>query len=641
MCGILGSVGGAVARTAFDAAVDRLRHRGPDDRGVECLPSRRGAVWLGFRRLAILDLSPRGHQPMFDDRRELCIVFNGEIYNFRELRAELEGKGHRFRTETDTEVILSAYRQWGLAAVERFVGMFAFALWDARSEELVLVRDRLGIKPLYLWEAPGRVVFASEPKAMFAIGVPRRLNERAVGKYLTFLWVPDPETLYEGIRQLEPGQAAVYRDGRLELRRYWDVPVDGRPVMSDERQARAALFEALSDAVRLRLISDVPLGAFLSGGVDSSLILALMQQVGARSPIITQTISYSRDDLRYDIAPEDAPYARQVRDSLGGLDYHEIVLQPDIVDLLPRVVWHLDDPVADPAAISTYLICRAARERATVMLSGMGAEELFGGYPRHRAAVLGEYFWRLPPPVRHLIRQGIVERLPASRPGPVMRLARNAKKFVRSADLPFEDRYLGFLSYYAPEQLLTVLAAPSTDADVYERHQFVLDQVDGDFVRRMTFLDLKTFLPNLNLAYTDKASMAASVEVRVPIIDHRVVELVRRFATPLLVRGRRQKYVLKRVAERYLPPAVVWRAKTGFGAPIRSWVTKELRPLIHELLSEERLKRRGVFRPEAVWRIIGDQWAGREDNALRIWALLTFEVWAQTFLDGDGAAPTG
>jgi asparagine synthase (glutamine-hydrolysing) len=639
MCGIFGCIGGRHDPAAIAEAVRRLTHRGPDDQGVERLHSRQGDVWLGFRRLAILDLSSRGHQPMTDARRELWITFNGEIYNYRDLRRDLEARGHRFVSDTDTEVILYAYREWGLGAVQRFIGMFAFALWDTRTEDLILCRDRLGIKPLYYRWTPHGLAYASEPKALLALpGVERRLDKTAVATFFTFLWVPGGDTLLGGIHKLEPGCLAVYREGRLDIRSYWDVPV-GPQEQVGEAEAVNRLEELLADAVRLRLISDVPLGAFLSGGVDSSLIVALMQRAGVRD-LMTQTVGVGAGDAEHEIEPVDTPYARMVRDHLGGLDYHEITLHPDVAALLPRMVWHLDDLVADPAAISTYLICRAAKERATVMLSGMGAEELLAGYRRHRAVLLAERYRAMPRVLRRHVVERLVEALPASRPGPLMTFARHAKKFMRSAALDTDDRYLGYLSYYTPVELGHLLKEPPAADAVFTVHRRMLERANGvDSVQRMTYLDLKTFLPNLNLAYTDKASMAASVEVRVPILDHRVVELVARLPTELKIRGSEQKYVLKRVAARHLPPKVVGRRKTGFSAPVRSWVSHALRPMIAELLSPERLRRRGVLDERAVWRVLDDQWSGREDNALRVWAFLSFELWGTTFLDGSGDGP--
>lgn len=637
MCGIFGCVGGPRDRSQVDRAVARLAHRGPDDSGVERLEGEADGreVWLGFRRLAILDLTERGHQPMTDATGRLWVVFNGEIYNFRDLRRELEGRGHRFRSETDTEVILYAYREWGVAALDRFVGMFAFGLWDGDQRQLLLARDRLGIKPLYYHHAGGQLAFASEVKALLALPeVERRLDPRATAAFFDLLWVPDPDTLLDGVRKLEPGTYAIYRDGRLETRRYWDVPVGAQPAVA-EGEAVDRLDELLQEAVGSRLVSDVPLGAFLSGGVDSSLIVALMRREGRRG-IMTQTVFWPESTARYDIEVSDRDYARAVRDSFGDLDYHEIEIQPDVIDLLPRLVWHLDDPVADPAALSTWLICRAARERATVMLAGMGAEDLFGGYGRHRAALLAERYRMVPRVVRRGFIEPVVEALPAARPGALMATFRNAKKFVRSAGLDFEDRYLGYRTYYSPEELNGLVRSGADGA--LDRHRQILETTRGlDPLTRMIHLDLRTFLPNLNLAYTDLASMAASVEVRVPLLDHRVVEYVMGLPPELKIRGRTQKYVLKRLAERYLPRHIVYRRKAGFAGPVRGWVHNELRPMIGDLLSPDRIRRRGVLDPDLVWRVVEDTWSGREDNGLRIWAFLTFELWATTFLDGDGA----
>jgi asparagine synthase (glutamine-hydrolysing) len=639
MCGILGLVGGRVDAKCFDRAVDILEHRGPDDRGVEVLrEGDRGDVRFGFRRLAIIDLSPGGHQPMFDERRERCIVFNGEIYNYQSIRRELERKGHRFRSSSDTEVILAAYREWGPEALQRFIGMFAIAIWDSKDETLFIARDRLGIKPLFYHHDGGRFAFASEVKALLALpGVPRELNDGALPKYLAFLEVPAPETMFRGINQLLPGHYAILRRGSLAVTQYWDVPLGGEEGGGSDPYVR--LGELLTDSVRLRLVSDVPVGAFLSGGVDSTLIVGLMREIGGAQRVITQTVTYTEDDQRHDIEVADAPYAREARDFFGDLDYHEILSDPDVVSLLPKVVWHMDDPIADPAAIATFLICRAAKEHATVMLSGMGAEELFGGYRRYRAATMADMYQRAPSWARAATRAA-VSRLPASRPGPFLALARNAKKFLSAAELPFEERYLRLVSHFGPAELTGLLTNPAPVRDLYSTHRPYLEKAAGLHpIKRSTYLDLKTFLPNHNLAYTDRGSMAASIEVRVPIIDHRIVEFVRTLPTRELVHGSKQKYVLKRTAERVVPRSIVWREKSGFGLPIRSWLKRQLRPLVSELLSEATVRNRGFFEPAAVRRLMDDVWAGREDNAVRIWALLTMEIWARTYLDSDGLKP--
>ena len=647
MCGIVGCVGAPQPRARVEEAVRRLVHRGPDDAGIERHETAAGEAWLGFRRLAIHDPTPMGHQPMPDPSGRLRIVFNGEIYNFRELRRELEGKGHAFRSGTDTEVLLAGWSEWGVEVLPRLVGMFAFAVLDVTSGDLVLVRDRLGIKPLYVAERAGGVAFASEVKALLALdGVAARVDPVSLARYLTFLWVPPPATLLEGIAQLHPGEAARFRGGQLVRWRWWSLPAptpETTGARTDARAMRAAESEERLDAllftaVRDRLVSDVPLGAFLSGGVDSSLVVALMRRAGVAHPI-TETVVFPPEDRRFRIEDEDAPWARRVVAWFGDLHHHEHVFTPDVSELLPQMVWHLDDPVADPAALATWLICRSARERCTVMLSGMGAEELYGGYQRHRATLLAERYRALPGILRRHVIEAVVERLPASRPGRLMRLARHAKKFVRAADQRFEERYLSYMGYYGRSELDEILATP-TPADPWERHRTLLATTrELDPVSRMTRLDLETFLPGLNLAYTDRASMAASVEVRVPMLDHRVVEYVSGLPAEMKLRGRESKWILKRVARHYLPDDVVRRRKTGFAAPVRAWVQGPLRPLIRELLAPERLRRRGLLDPEGVWEVIEAQWSGREDNALRIWAFLTLELWAMTFLDADGSAP--
>jgi len=400
MCGIFGCVGRPEDEARIREAVRRLAHRGPDAEGVERHAHPRGEAWLGFRRLAIQDLEPRGNQPMADATGRWRIVFNGEIYNFRALRKELEAKGHRFRTGTDTEVLLAGWIQWGPAVLDRLVGMFAFAVLDTDTGELSLARDRLGIKPLYMHTDGGRVAFASEIKALLALsGVERRVDPVSAARFFTFLWVPDPGTLLEGIEQVEPGSwIRVAPDGSLHRHRYWDVPLpdDGGAPLS-EAEALDRLEELLQEAVGDRLVSDVPLGAFLSGGADSSLVVALMRRASG-AQVTTHTVLFPSADAAWHIEADDAPWARKVRDHFGeGIDYHEHLLEPGIAALLPKMVWHLDDPVADPAALATYLICRAAKPTTTVLLAGMGAGGSRRRPPRHPSPPGAPWSWASPP----------------------------------------------------------------------------------------------------------------------------------------------------------------------------------------------------------------------------------------------------
>ncbi len=633
MCGICGIVGDA-KREHVEAMVERIAHRGPDDQGVYV--SEDGRAGLGHLRLSIIDLSSAGHQPMPDASGRYWLTYNGEIYNYRQLREELRARGHEFRSATDTEVILYAYREWGEDCVTHFNGMFALAIWDAEERTLFAARDRLGIKPLYWSMLPEGLVFASEIKAFLDLpGFDASLDTEALHHYLTFLWVPDPKTVFRGVKKLPPGHTLVYRDGDAEPRveEFWDAPfaVDRA---TTEAEWRERLLEGLGRAVERRLIADVPLGAFLSGGVDSSLIVALMTERMDRA-VQTYTIGFREEDLSYDIQEDDVAYARKVA-GLFSTDASERVLQPDVMDLLPRLVYSMDEPVADPAIITSYLICREARETLTVLLSGMGGDELFAGYPRHKAMRLAAYYNALP----GAITRPVVDRLPASRPGPFNAPLRNLKKMAKSAALPWTDRYLGFGTYftdvekerlYSPE-----LREATAGMDAYSEHRRHLSRVAGEHpLNQLLYLDIKTFLPCLNLTYTDKTSMAVALEARVPFLDHEFVALAGQVPPELKLKGLRSKYLLKRAAEAHLPREIVWRKKAGFRAPVRAWLANELRPMVEDLLSPERVARRGLFDYAEVRRIIDDNLSGREDNSLKVYQLLTLELWHEAFLGGQ------
>jgi asparagine synthase (glutamine-hydrolysing) len=632
MCGICGVVGRADAQLV-KSMLSRIAHRGPDDEAVYVAETSSGArAALGHRRLAIIDLSPAGREPMPDASGEIWLTFNGEIYNFKQLRRELEGRGHSFRSDTDAEVIIYAYREWGRDCLSRLNGMFAFAIWDARDESLLLARDRLGIKPLYYADTPAGFAFASEIKALLAVpGLARSVDAAALDQFMTFLWTPDPVTLFRGIYKLPPAHALVYRDGQAEVFEYWDLKFD-----EDRSRTEAEWVESLGEqvtrSVRAQMMADVPLGAFLSGGLDSSSIVALMSE--AASPkVTTYTFGFTREDLRYDILEDDVKYARKVGERFKT-DYHEQMLEPRVMELLPKLVYHMDEPVADPAMITSYLICRAARERLTVLLSGMGGDEVFAGYPRHLAAKLANVYNLIPP----LLARPIVASLPGARPGRFTALFRNTKKLARSAALPERERYLGFGTYFTESDKRGLysgdLASEARGFHAYGAHEKYFERVKGeDFLNQMLYVDLKTFLPCLNLAYTDKTSMASSVEVRVPLLDHELVEMAARIPARLKLKGLTRKYVLKRAAERWLPREIIHRKKAGFSAPVRAWLVRDLRDMVEDLLSSENVSRRGYFNYAEVRRLIDDNLSGREDNALKIFQLLTLELWHREFID--------
>jgi asparagine synthase (glutamine-hydrolysing) len=629
MCGICGTVGRASGHE-LAYMTEIMAHRGPDGSGVKLfqgdLP-----VGLGNRRLSILDPTPAGAQPM-GYRNRWWITYNGELYNFRELRRELEGLGERFETQCDTEVLLRMFVVHGPAMLQKLNGIYGLAIWDDEEKRLFLARDRLGVKPLYYTTAGGLFAFASELKALLPLVGRPTLDHTALADYLTFLWVPDPKTAFSEIAKLPAGHFAwVDRDGH-RIEQYWDLRFEFDE--KTEAQWAEELADQVTSAVRRQMVSDVPLGAFLSGGVDSSAVVSAMQN-GNR--VSTYAIGFSAKDLRHEIVPDDIPYARRVA-ARFGTDYHEEILKPDILELLPKAVWHLEEPVADPAAISTYIICRASAERMKVMLSGMGGDEVFAGYPRYLAYRLSRAFDGLPGPIRSGL-EGILS--PIARPGGAGRLRgprRNLWKYMRATGLGPSERFLSFSSYYSASELRDVLAPDlASELDGYDplavHRSYITKDTGGDELSRLLYTDQKTFLPCLNLTYTDKMSMATSVEVRVPLLDDDLIDFVRRIPSSLKLKGLQRKHVFKRSQESALPKEIIRRRKAGFGAPVRAWLEKDLTPLVGDLLSEEALRERGLAEPAAVKRLWEDNVAGRADNSLRLYALLTLELWCRTFVD--------
>jgi asparagine synthase (glutamine-hydrolysing) len=651
MCGIAGLIN-TNPGASIKGMLASIEHRGRDDEGVwisEAIDDEGRRACLGHRRLAIIDPGPAGHQPMLSADGRLALTFNGEIYNYRELRAELLAKGHRFRTDTDTEVLLAAFAEWGADCLARLNGMFAFAVWDSTRRELTLARDRLGIKPLYYAQAPGEngtngsFIFASEIKAILASKlIEPEPDAEALNQYLTFLWTPDPHTLFRNVRTVPPAHVLTLRDNEFSLREWWDVSFDEIEEGRSEEWWRERVLETLSRVVSMEMVADVPLGAFLSGGVDSSSIVALMKGHASPRRVSTYTIGIESKDLHYDIIPDDVEWARRVNSELDT-DYHEAMLSPDVIELLPKLVYHMDVPPID-MAIPSYLVSSAARSTLKVMLSGMGGDEVFAGYPRQLAMKIAGAFDPVPRLLRRPLMSAVANALPGGLPGKLTAPLRNMKKFARSAALDFENRYLGYGTYFTDrvkEELYTdEMRERVRGLDAYYLHRRYFERVRGAApLNRLLYVDMKTFLPCLNLDTTDKTSMAANLEVRVPFLNYEMVELAARMPPRLKLSGFKRKYILKRAAERILPREAVWRKKAGFGAPVRSWLRGPLRGMTEDLLSEERVRRRGLFRPEAVRKIVSQNLSGREDYNLQVFQLLTLELWQQIFMDGTGMAP--
>lgn len=631
MCGIAGFFGNNFAdrEIILKKMTDIIAHRGPDDEGHYF--DQKAA--LGFRRLAIIDLVT-GHQPMSNENESIWIVFNGEIYNYKEIRLLLERKGHRFHTSSDTEVIIHSYEEWGLECLQHFNGMFAFALWDKNNNRSFIARDRLGVKPLYFAQRGEHLVFASEIKSLLQFpGINREVDLQALDAYMSFLWVPEPHTLFKDIYKLESGHYLIYQNNTITTKPYWKLDCDVE-VEKNESYWIEKIRTSLKFSVEKRLISDVPLGAFLSGGIDSTSIVALMNQINGNA-ISTYTIGFDKNDLKNDVVQSDLEYSRYAAKFLN-VNYHEIIVNPNVVELLPKLIWHMDEPIADPAAITTYLVCKASRETLTVLLSGVGGDEVFGGYPRFAAMKLSTIYNLIPSTIRNGLIEKIIRFLPASK-SPTFR---NAKKFIRSANLPTIDRYMGYRTYFNDsekknlytENLKKELQIVSSDP--FKEHMAFFNQVKPfDLLSQIMYVDLKTFLPCLNLMYTDKMSMAASVEVREPFLDYELVETFFKMPSHLKLKGLTRKYALKKAMEGLVPSEIIWRKKAGFGAPIRSWITGNLKEMIFDLISEKSLKKRGYFNHAFYKKMIDDEFSGKEYYSNQIWQLLTLELWHKEFID--------
>ena len=624
MCGIAGCYQQADGPKLVDVMTERIAHRGPDANGTWNHENDRVSIQLGHRRLSIIDVSAAADQPL--SKRGLTLVYNGELYNYKELRAELTSRGVSFVTASDTEVVLEAWRYWGPASLSRFRGMFAFALADEKTGELFLARDPLGIKPLFYLQRHEGVLFASELKALVsAVGPELRIEPGALVASMLYYWVPEQWCAVAGVRKLPGGSWARFSpDGRMYLEHYWQVAD-----VAQEAEGAAApdLGRVIEESVAAHLVADVPVSSFLSGGLDSSIITVLAHR--AAQEIDAYTITFRPEDQRLEAMPDDAVYARKVA-ARFGVKLHEIEISPDIVKMLPRIVDALDEPIGDPAAINTVLMCEAARARGVkVILSGMGADELFGGYRRQLACVMASRYGRLP----GLSRAGVrfaVDRAPVTLGGSGLRYARWAKRFLTFAELPEEPRYRRSYTLYDPDELAGLLnpdLRAQVDHVIDGHRDIYTDNSLRDEVNRMCLADARLFLPGLNLAYTDRASMAASVEVRVPFVDPVVAQAA--FAIPGRdkITNRQGKVALKRAAEKWLPHEIVYRPKASFGAPLRGWVRNDLQEIINDVLVRGELVGSGMIRADALDRLIQDERAGRADNAKQIWQLLTMELW--------------
>jgi len=616
-----------------------IEHRGRDDEGLftsTAFGEHHLKACLGHRRLSIIDTSAAGHQPFISDDKRYALTYNGEIYNYRDIREQLEAKGERFLTATDTEVLLKAYRLWGEKCLDKLNGMFAFAIWDNVDKVLFAARDRVGLKPFHYALSGNSMVFGSEIKAILASGVVNaELDPQGFDQFLSFLWPVPPHTMFRGIYQLLPGHFLIWKNGSIATTQYWDLDFSVDEKGGSEREWANRVASTLERVTKLEMVADVPLGAFLSGGIDSTSIVAFMSR-HSRSKVSTYTTAISSADLEFDIIPSDVEWARKAA-KLFPVDYHETLLKPDVVDLLPKLVWHSDAPVID-MAIPSYLVSEQSRATQKVMLSGMGGDEIFAGYPRQLAMQIAGYTDIVPSAVRRPLMRTVESTLYGGSKGRLTAPLRNAKKFARSAAMDFEDRYLGFGTYFTSDMKSRLLSPRMHDAtmgfDAYEHHRkYFTDCRDASPLNRLLYVDFKTFMPALNLDTTDRTSMAANLEVRAPFLNRELVELSARVPANLKIKGFKRKFILKKAMESVLPKDIIWRRKAGFSAPIRSWLRGSLRPMVDDLLSAETITKRGLFDPAEVRRIIDANLSGKEDLNLQVFQLLNLEIWMQQFLD--------
>lgn len=634
MCGIAGYIDlwDASGRAHDERAeiLDRMcrviRHRGPDDQGVMVEPG----VALGMRRLSIIDLAG-GHQPISGEDGSVTIVFNGEIYNFLELKPELEARGHVFKTDSDTETIVHGYEEFGADCLKDLRGMFAFAIWDARARKLLIARDRAGKKPLYYTITPkGTLVFGSEIKSLLQHpDVERELNVEALDAYLTLGYVPDPLSIFRHVHKLPPGHYLSFSEGKVSVTQYWDFNFrDEKP--RPEAEYIEEVQRLLDESVRLRLISDVPLGAFLSGGIDSSTVVALMARHMGQ-PVKTFSIGFHEDSYN------ELKYAR-VTAKKFGTDHHEFFVTPDICSIVDELAWHFDEPFADSSALPTYMVSKLARDYVTVILSGDGGDELFAGYTRYVVDRKREGFGLLPKPLRERVMRPLSQRLPHAAWG---------RNYLHNVSLDPISRYLDSVSIFSSlnrKSLYTPGFSQQLKQGSYASRLFqqLAAEIDSDEpIDCLLYLDSKTYLPGDILVKVDRMSMAVSLEARAPLLDHKLIDFVTGIPASLKLAGFETKHLLKKAIEDLVPHEILHRPKQGFGVPIQEWINRELRSRLRETLTEPRTRQRGYIDAHYVDVLLDEHERGRRDHSMGLWALFMLELWNRQFLDrSDAHIPT-
>jgi asparagine synthase (glutamine-hydrolysing) len=625
MCGIAGFINKdrnapvAEREILLDKMCRIITHRGPDEQGQTV----RGRAALGMRRLSIIDLTS-GQQPIYSQDGSKFIVFNGEIYNYRELKKELESLGYKFKTNSDTETIIHAFDEFGAKCLEKLRGMFAFAIWDSKDESLFIARDRVGKKPLFysLTEA-GDFVFGSELKSLISHGISKEIDYAALDAYLTFGYVPEDFCIFKSVEKLAPGSFLIYKNGKIETEQYWDFKYEKITEIKSEAEYIRQLQALLKEAVEIRLISEVPLGAFLSGGVDSSAIVGLMSQISEK-PVKTFSIGFNEDSF------DELKYAR-IAAKHFNTEHHEFIVTPDLVEVVDDLVWHFDEPFADSSALPTFMVSKMARDFVTVVLSGDGGDELFAGYTRYVIDKKRSGIGNLPKALRHGILQPISKALPHSAKG---------KNFLYNISLDALDRYINSVSHFGK------MAKQSLYSDSFRQNlnggfgkaeaefkRIAQSVSTGNPVDNLLYLDSKTYLPSDILTKVDRMSMATSLEARVPLLDHKLIEFVETIPTELKLKGLETKYIFKKALEGIVPNEILYREKQGFGVPIGDWINSKLRERIHGDLMENKTLERGYFNKKYIKTLLDEHSNKRRDHSHSLWILWMLELWHRRFMD--------
>jgi asparagine synthase (glutamine-hydrolysing) len=624
MCGIVGFVNKhqetkAERESLLKRMCRVIFHRGPDEQGTffdeKCA--------LGMRRLSIIDLKT-GQQPIFSCDDNLAIVFNGEIYNFQQLKRDLERRGHRFKTNSDTETIVHAYEEWGAKCLEHLRGMFAFAIWDKRAEKLFIARDRIGKKPLfYATTGNGDFVFGSELKTLLEHReVARKISLPALDAFLTFGYVPEEFCIFENVHKLLPGHFLEFKNGKTQIEQYWDFPLEAKKTKKSELEIVAELQHLLEESIKIRMISEVPLGAFLSGGVDSSAVVGLMSRLSSK-PVKTFSIGFEEDSY------DELKYARVAAEHFQT-EHHEFVVTPEIVGEIDNLVWHLDEPFADMSALPTFAVAKMAREFVTVALSGDGGDELFAGYTRYTKHFKSE----AQPAFPGFVPKNLLAKIAATLPH-----GARGKNYLHNAALGGAEKYIDSVSHFGKsnrQQLYSGDFRQKLDG-AFGAGEAVFRQLaehlPANSLEQLLYLDSKTYLPADVMTKVDRMTMAASLEARAPLLDHKLIEFVAQIPANLKMRGEETKYIFKQAVRGIVPDAILDRPKQGFGVPVDVWINQKLRPRMTETLLEKRTATRGFFDPKYIELLLEEHRTGRRDHAWRLWALFVFELWQRRFID--------